>query len=271
MFGIPMSLLAPTLAGSLLTGLLCGAMGVFVVRLRLSSLGFAMSHAAFAGAALGLLVSFLDPLTMAIAAAVLAAAVLGPLTEASRFNPDTVLGGVFPLFMALGLIFVHLAPSGAVGSGALSLLWGSVLGITSSDVLRLAAVTGGVLVVLFAFGKEMLVLLLDRRLAAASGINARAMTYLILFLTAITVAVTLKVAGGLLVYTMLILPASAAFSLLHDIKKVLLVAPLLGAVSSLAGMLLSLAADLPIGASITLSAAGISLITLALSPKRRRG
>lgn len=266
-----MSLLAPTLAGSLLTGLLCGTMGVFVVRLRLSSLGFAISHAAFAGAALGLLLSFLDPLTMAIAFALIAAALLGPLTETSRFNPDTVLGGVFPLFMALGLIFVSLAPTGAVGSGALSLLWGSVLGLSQGDVFRLVVLAGVVLLVLLAFGKEILVLLLDRRLATASGINARAMTYLVLFLTAVTVAVTLKLAGGLLVYTMLVLPASAAFSLFHDIKKVLLVAPLFGVLFSLAGLLLSLAADLPIGASITLTSAALLLFSMALSPKRRRG
>ncbi len=271
MFGIPMGLLAPTLVGSLLAGVLCATMGVFVVRLHLSSLGFAMSHAAFAGAALGLLVPLLDPLALAIAAAVLVALLLGPLVEASRFNPDTVLGAVFPVFMALGLIFVHLAPDGAVGSGALSLLWGSVLGVSKGDVVRLAVLAGGVLVLLFAVGKEALALLLDRRLAAASGINTRFVTYIILFLTAITVAVSLKITGGLLVYTMMILPASAAFALLHDIKKVLLLAPLLGALASLGGFFLSLGADLPIGASITLAAAGILLLAVALSPKRRRG
>lgn len=128
MFGIPLHIVLPTLIGSLIAGGICSVMGIFVVRMNLSSLGFAMSHAAFAGAALGIAVSGLDPLLMAILFAVAMAAVLGPLSELSRLNPDTIIGAIFPLMMALGLIFLSLAPSAGIGSGALSLLWGASSG-----------------------------------------------------------------------------------------------------------------------------------------------
>ena len=270
MFGIPVHIVLPTLLGSLLGGLLCSLMGVFVVRMNLSSLGFAMSHAAFAGAALGLAISVLDPLWMAIVFAVAIAAILGPLSEVSRLEPNTIIGATFPVMMAFGLIFINLAPSAAIGSGALSLLWGSVLGITMADVLKLGILAVVMITVLVGFGKEFLAILLDRKLAAASGVNTRVYYYLVLFLTAVTVALALRVTGGLLIYALMILPASAAYQLLYDIKKVFLLAPVLGVLSALGGFFLSLAADLPIGASIVLGAAAIFFVSVTLSPKRRR-
>jgi len=269
MFGIPLHIVLPTLIGSLIAGGICSVMGIFVVRMNLSSLGFAMSHAAFAGAALGIAVSGLDPLLMAILFAVAMAAVLGPLSELSRLNPDTIIGAIFPLMMALGLIFLSLAPSAGIGSGALSLLWGSVLGITMSDVIKLGILAVVLLFVLGVFWKEFLAVLLDRKLAAASGIPVRVYYYTILFLTALVVAFSLRITGGLLIYTLMILPASAAYQLLYDIKKVFLAAPLIGALSSLLGFILSLAVDLPIGSSIAVAAAGIFLLAVVISPKRR--
>jgi len=269
MFGIPLHIVLPTLIGSLIAGGICSVMGIFVVRMNLSSLGFAMSHAAFAGAALGIAVSGLDPLLMAILFAVAMAAVLGPLSELSRLNPDTIIGAIFPLMMALGLIFLSLAPSAGIGSGALSLLWGSVLGITMPDVIKLGILAVVLLFVLGVFWKEFLAVLLDRKLAAASGIPVRVYYYTILFLTALVVAFSLRITGGLLIYTLMILPASAAYQLLYDIKKVFLAAPLIGALSSLLGFILSLAADLPIGSSIAVAAAGIFLLAVVISPKRR--
>ena len=270
MFGIPLHIVLPTLIGSLLAGMMCSTMGVFVVRMKLSALGFAMSHAAFAGAALGILINAVDPLWMALLFAVLAAMILGPLSEVSRLDADTIIGAIFPLMMALGLIFLSLAPSAGVGNGALSLLWGSVLGITMSDVYKLAILAGVLLIVLIGFGKEFLAILLDRKLAAASGINTKVYYYLILFLTALVVSLSLQITGGLLIYTLMILPASAAYQLLYDIKKVFLLAPALGAASAMLGLLVSLLVDLPIGSSIAVMATAIFLISVAVSPKRRR-
>jgi zinc/manganese transport system permease protein len=270
MFGLPWHIVLPTLLGSFTVGAMCSLVGTFIVRMKLSSLGFAMSHAAFAGAAFGLMIAAPDPIWTAVAFAVLTAAVLGPLTDASRLHADTVIGATFPLTMALGLIFINKAPSSGIGSGALSLLWGSVLGITVTQVLVLAGVACALLIVLGLFGKEFFALLLDRRLAQASGLNTRRAFYVLLFLVAVVVAVSLRVTGGLLIYALMILPASASFQWAYDIKKVLLLSPLLGVTASLSGFLLSLGADLPIGASIAVCSAGVFFASILLSPKRRR-
>jgi ABC-type Mn2+/Zn2+ transport system permease subunit len=269
-FGLPWHILLPTLLGSLLAGVLCSLMGTLVVRMKLSSLGFAMSHAAFAGAALGLMLALAEPLWLAIGFSLVTAALLGPLTDASRMNADSVIGAVFPLTMALGLVFIDKTPSAGVGSGALSLLWGSVLGITMGQVGLLAGVFLAVVLILGLFGKELLALLLDRKLAQATGINTRAAFYAVLFMVAVVVAVSMRVTGGLLIYALMVLPATAAFQWAYDIKKVLVVAPAFGLLASLAGFLLSLGADLPIGSSIALCAGALFLVSTAVSPKRRR-
>jgi len=270
LFGLPWHIILPTLLGSVLVGAMCSSIGTFVVRMNLSSLGFAMSHAAFAGAALGLMVAVVDPIWMAVLFAVLMAAALGPMADLSRLRVDTVVGATFPLTMALGLIFIHRTPSSGIGSGALSLLWGSVLGITMDQVYVLLAAFGATVGVLFVCGRPFFALLLDRKLAKASGLNTTRAFYTLLFLIAVVVAVSLRITGGLLIYALMILPASAAFQWAYDIKKVFLIAPALGIFSSLLGFLLSLGADLPIGASIALCCAGVFFGSVFLSPKRWR-
>ncbi len=271
MFGLPWHIVLPTLLGSLLVGAMCSSIGTFVVRMKLSSLGFAMSHAAFAGAALGLMISSVDPIWTAVLFGVLMAAALGPIADVSGLQVDTIVGATFPVTMALGLIFISKAPSSGIGSGALSLLWGSVLGITMGQVALLTVVFVLMLGVLVLFGKQFFALLLDRKLARASGLDTTRAFYVLLFLVAVVVAVSLRVTGGLLIYALMILPASAAFLWAYDIKKVFLVAPLLGVLSALSGFLLSLGADLPIGASIALCCAAVFFGSILLSPKRRRG
>jgi len=270
MFGLPWHIVLPTLLGSLLAGIVCSMVGTLVVRMNLSSLGFAMSHAAFAGAALGIMLSLPEPTWLAVIFSLATAAVLGPLADVSRMNTDTVVGAIFPLAMALGLVFLSKAPSSGIGSGALALLWGSVLGITMSQVATLAIVFVAVLMIVFLFGKEFLALLLHRKLAQASGINTRAVSYAVLFMVAVVVAVSMRVTGGLLIYALMILPSSAAFQWVYDIKKVFLLAPALGITSAMCGFALSLGADLPIGSSIALCAACVFLLSTAASPKRRR-
>jgi len=262
-------LILPSLVASVLAGGLSGLLGVCALRLQLSSVGFAMAHAAFAGAALGLLVP-VPPLVLSLLFALGVAALLGPVSELTRLPAEVVLGVAFPLTMALGFVFLALAPGEAMASPALSLLWGSLLGVGWEDASLLAAVLGGSVFLLVFFRREILSVLLERRLAEEAGIPSRPYLWLILFLVAAAVAVSLKLVGGILIYSLLMLPASAASQLVYDMKKLLFLAPVLGGGSALGGLGLSLALDLPVGASIALVAAGVFAFATLISPKRRR-
>jgi ABC-type Mn2+/Zn2+ transport system permease subunit len=259
-----------TIVGASLAGIACSLMGVFVVRMKLSSLGFCMSHAAFAGSALGLVLSF-NPLLMALIFSTLIAFILGPLAEKARLNTDVILGVLFSLTMSLGLIFLNLAPETAMSSTAMSILWGSILGMSSADVTRLAILTVIVVVLMILFSKEFRAIMFDRKMAEASGIPTKPFYYLILFLTGITVSLSLKLIGGLLIFALLVSPASTAYQFFHDIRKIIIFAPIFGVGSCLTGILISFLLDLPVGSSIAIVSSLLFGIAVIFSPKRRKG
>ncbi|MCL6641741.1 MAG: metal ABC transporter permease [Candidatus Bipolaricaulota bacterium] len=269
MYGLPWSLIFTLLGGAALTGATCGLLGTFVVRLRLSSLGFTMSHAAFAGAALGLALG-IEPLTLALIGAILTAAVLGPVAERAKLPADVITGVLFPLTMALGLIFLYLAPGTAMSSSALGLLWGSLFAMAGEDLLRLLGLAGAIALTVWLFFKEFQALLFDRKLAEESGVPTRPFYYLILFLTGVTIALALRLVGGLLVFVLLQSPAATAFQFSYDLKKIFFWAALLGVIYASMGLGLSFALDLPLGSAIVLvSTLGFGLAVWS-SPKRRR-
>ncbi|MBC7093577.1 metal ABC transporter permease [Candidatus Bipolaricaulota bacterium] len=262
-------LILPTLVAAVLAGGLGGLLGACALRLRLSAVGYAMAHAAFAGAALGLLLG-LPPLALAFPFALFVAALLGPISEASGLPADSVLAILFPLTMALGFLFLALTPGESMASPALTLFWGSLLGVGWSDVLLLAVVLGVSLGFLLVFRREVWSALVERRLAEEAGIPARPILWALLFLVSAAVVASLRLVGGLLVYAMLFLPASAAAQFTLDLRAQLLLSPILGAFSALAGAGLSWGADLPAGTAIALTTCGVFLLSWALSPRRRR-
>lgn len=267
---LPFNTIIVTLLGICLSGAVCSIIGTFIVRMKLTSLGFCMSHAAFAGSALGLALS-LPPLWFALVFSIAVAFILGPLTDKSKLQPEIILGILFTLTMALGLTFLNFIPDSAMSSTAMSILWGSILGITTTDILRLSILTFGVILVIALFFKEFYAIMFNRKMAEASGIPTKPFYYLILFLTGITVAFSIKIVGGLLIFSLIVNPASSAFQFFYDFKKILIFSPLFGILFSLIGIFLSFLLDFPVGSSIAIiSSLGFGL-SVILSPKRRKG
>ena len=106
MIEIPLTLLLISILGSIFAGFVCSTMGVFVVRMNLASIGYCMSHAAFAGAAFGLMISF-DPFLSAILFSFITAIILGPLSEKARLENNVVIGFLFSVMIALAFIFLN--------------------------------------------------------------------------------------------------------------------------------------------------------------------
>jgi len=270
MIVLPAKIILFAILGAFLTGIACSLVGSFVVRMNLSSLGFCMSHAAFAGAALGLLL-YLNPLVMAIIFSILVAFILGPIAEKAKLNTDVVIGIIFSLMISLGLIFLSFSPGTAMSSTALSILWGSILGITINDILRLTVITFSIILIIVLFFKEFQAIMFSRKMAEASGINTKPFYYLILFLTGVTVALSLKLVGGLLVFALMINPASSAYQFFYDMKKITIFSPIIGVFCCFLGILLSFYLDLPTGASIAITSSLFFGLSVLISPKRRRG
>ncbi len=268
MISLPMTLLVTASLGAILAGLSCSIAGVFVVRLNMASIGFCMSHAAFAGAAFGVLVE-IDPLITAMLFASVAAVFLAPVANRARLNTDVVIGIMFSLMIALAFIFLNLSPGEAASGAALRILWGSIFAISEYDVLYLAILSTVILGFVVLFYKEILALLFNRKLAEAAGINTYMFTLVIVFMTGLAVSLSLKLVGGLLVYALIINPTSTAYQFFWDFKKIIIFSPVIGVVSCIAGFVFSLETDFPIGASIVIVSALALAFAIAISPKRR--
>ncbi len=270
MIDLPFGLLVTSVLGAVLAGFVCSTMGVFVVRMNLSSIGYGMAHAAFAGAAFGLMVS-VDPLVTAIGFAFATALILGPLAEKARLESNVVMGFLFSFMIALAFIFINFIPGQAASGTALRILWGSIFAISADDVLFLLSLAFALLLFIFLFYKELVAVMFHRKLAESSGINTRLFYFAILFFTGFAVSLSLRLIGGLLVYALIINPTSTAYQFLYDFKKILIASPLIGIGCCMLGFILSLYTDFPIGASIVIISAGVFAGAIAVSPKRKKG
>ena len=270
MIEIPLTLLLISILGSIFAGFVCSTMGVFVVRMNLATIGICMSHAAFAGAAFGLMISF-DPLLSAILFSFITALILGPLSEKARLENNIVIGFLFSVMIALAFIFLNFIPGQAASGAALRILWGSVFSISYNDLLLLVIFSICLIIFIIVFYKEIISVMFHRKLAEASGINTRIFYFIVLFFTGFAVSLSLRLVGGLLVFALIINPTSSSYQFFYDFKKIIFFSPIIGIVSCIVGFWLSLLSDFPIGASIVIVSAIIFAFSILFSPKRKKG
>jgi manganese/iron transport system permease protein len=249
-----------------LGGIACATIGVFVVLMHMPFIGVCMSHSAFAGALLGLWLGF-DPLIGAFALSLLAAAVVGPLADRGELNPETSVGVIFSLMLGLAFLFMGLMPG--TKSGALELLWGSILTNTRSDIILLAIVTIVVVGLVAVFYKEIQATIFHRDMAISVGIPATIALYGILFLTGATITVTLRSIGGLMIFSLILNPAAAAYQLTYSMKRMFLLSAGFGVLSGWTGLLFSYLFDIPSGATIVVTSSLIFMVSAVFSPKRK--
>lgn len=247
-------------------GITCAVIGVFVVTMHLSFIGVCIAHAAFAGALLGVWAGF-DPLLGALLFSIVAAAAIGPLADRGELNPDTSIGIVFSLMLGLAFLFMGLMPGAR--TEALNLFWGSILTVSHRDLIFLVAVTLVIIGLVAAFYKEIMAVVCHRQVAVAVGIPAALVFYGILFATGVTVTASLQSIGGLLVYSLILNPAAAAYQLTYSLKRMLLIASAFGIFSCWTGLAASYLLDLPSGASIVIVSSIIFGLAVVFSPKRK--
>jgi manganese/iron transport system permease protein len=250
-----------------LCGAGCSLLSVFVVLMKMPLIGVSMSHAAFAGAVLGMLLN-VNPFVSGFAVCLLAAGILGPLSDRSDIAPENVLGIMFSFLM--GLAFLGMGILTRTKAGALNLMWGSLLSLSASDIRILAVVTTLPVLFVALFFKEIRTVLFSRRLAASSGVPEKTIYYALLLLTGAVVSANLATVGGLLIFALLVQPGATALQLTYNLKHFFLIAAAAGIGACVSGLLLSYLFDIPSGASVVLMATTIFAASYLLSPKRRR-
>ncbi len=254
------------LLACLLAGIACGTVGVWIVIMKISFIGVAVSHAAFAGALFALLMGW-PVVLVSFFFSLLACAVLGPISDRGRLHPETSIGILFSSTLGLAFLFMGMLPEGR--SQGLNLLWGSVLTVSRGDIVLLALTAALVVLCAILFYKELQSVIFSRELARASGIAAALFFYLLLFLTGATVSTTLKSVGGLLVFAFIVNPAASAYQITFSLKKMYLLSVSFAVLSGWLGLLAASLFRVPAGACIVLVSSVIFVLTAAFSPKRR--
>jgi ABC-type Mn2+/Zn2+ transport system permease subunit len=149
-------------------------------------------------------------------------------------------------------------------------LFGSVLSVTSEELRVIGGLSILVLGLILGFSKELYFIAFDQEMAEASGVPARRIFFLLLSLVALTVVVSLKTVGAILVFAMVLIPASTAYQLTHSLATLTLYAAVIGVATAVGGVLISAAWDVPSGPAIVLLATTVFFIAVLLSPKRMK-
>ncbi len=254
------------IVASIIGGATCGLVGVWVIMMRIPFVGVAMSHAAFAGAIFGLLLH-INPLLMAIIFCLASTALIGPIADRGDFDPNISIGIIFSL--VLGIAFLGMGMIPGPKTEALNFIWGNILIISSQDLLFLLGVAVIVVIFLVLLYKEIQAILFNRELACAAGIPETLLFYCLLFLCGATVTFNLNIIGGLLIFSLIVNPPSAAYQLTYNLKTMYVLSAIFGVSSCLMGLFFSYIFNVPSGAVIIIVSSLIFGISLVFSPKRR--
>lgn len=254
------------LLASLLIGTVTAVIGVYVVLRGLSFIGAGIAHASFGGVALGFLLG-VNPLFTAVAFCLLTAWGIAWTSQRAEVKEDTAIGVFFAATMALGILFIGLMHGYNVD--LFGYLFGSVLAVTVEDLWLSLLLGGGVLLAVGLFFKELLFITFDPEMARVSGLPADRLYLLLLSLMALTVVLSIKVVGIILVSALIVIPAAAAHQWTEDFRRMMALAVLIGDSSAVAGLFLSYRLDTASGATMVLTATAIFFLSALLSPRQR--
>ncbi len=235
------------LVAGLILGAITGFFGVFVVQRKMSFLGSGISHAAFGGVALGLLLG-VEPMLVAVPFSLIVAFLIIYLKNKTSLGSDTTIGILFSVAMALGIIFLALKTD--YSADAYSYLFGSILSVFPSHLITISVI--GVVVVFAAvrYWSRWAYSTFDSELALSDGVPVKTDEYILTLMIALIIVVSIKIVGMLLIGAYLIIPAAAARLVTRTFFQMTIVSVAVGALSSVAGLVLSYVIDLPSGAVI---------------------
>jgi manganese/iron transport system permease protein/iron/zinc/copper transport system permease protein len=251
-----------------IAGALCGLIGVYVVLKGMSYIGHGLSHAIFGGFAASALLG-VNFLLGAGAWGVASALMVGGVTRRRVIKSDAAIGVITTASFALGLALFALF--GRRGANFDAALFGSILGVSSEDVIVIACVTAAAAAFVFFGYRRLLFTTFDPEVADATGVRTARMDALLMVVLAASILVTMQVIGVTLIAAMLVIPAVVSRMLTNSFSTMLWSATVIGAACGFAGMNLSYQLDVQSGPTIVLVGAALfALVFLLTGPRRLR-
>jgi zinc transport system permease protein len=250
----------------IVVGLLAPAVGFFLVQRRLSLIGDGIGHVAFAGVALGYLLDLPLVLT-ALAVSIVGALSIETLRARRGAAGDQALALVFYTGIAGGVVLVSAA--GALNVNLFAFLFGSILTVTRGDLVVIASLGAAALAVIALLYRALVAVVVDEEGARVAGLPVGWLNALTAALAAVTIAVSMRVVGILLIAALMVLPVVAAGRLAWSMRSTIVLAMGIGLASVLAGITIAYYADLPPGGTTVLVAAAAVLLAEPAAALRR--
>lgn len=247
------------LLAGMLIALLASISGTFVVLKRYSMISETLAHSALVGVAVGLVAGF-NPLWIAVLVAILSAWLIEYLRSSFSLYSDAILAILLSGSLAIAVIIVSLG--GAFNNSLFSYLFGSILAVSSDDVMTILFFGTLALVLLLAFAKELYFIAYDEEVAKTSGIKVKLLNFLLVTVVAVIIALSIRIVGSLLIGALMVIPTVAALQYRVGFLNTMLLSVVFALLSVISGMTLSFYFSLPSGATIVLCVLFIFIISL---------
>jgi len=242
-----------------LVSIACGVIGSYVVVNRTVFISGGIAHAAYGGIGLGYWLG-VDPMWTTIPFSLGAALLMGFIYQRTRQYADTLIGVLWALGMALGIIFIDLTPG--YTADLMSYLFGSILAVPGSSILTMAVLDCVIILLFFLFYKQFLAISFDEEFARVLNVRVEFFYYLQLGLSALTVVVTMRVVGLIMVIALLTIPAAISLQFSQNLPRMMILSSILGIIFTLSGLYLSYIFNVSSGATIILVAGLTFLLSL---------
>ena len=237
-----------------IAGALCGLLGVFVVLRGMSYIGHGLSHAVFGGAAASAVMG-INFFVGAGIWGVFSGVLIGRIARRKLIGADAAIGVVTTASFALGLALLNRY--GQAKKSIEAVLFGSVLGVQTIDIVAVSVVAIATVVLVVMFYRALLFATFDPEVAEVSGVRVQWVEAMLMVMLSLTILVTMRVIGTLLISALLVIPASIARMLTNSFARMLWISPIIGGVSAGFGMYLSYFLDTSASATIILTATAV--------------
>lgn len=242
---------APVLVRALIVGVLvslCAALlGVSLVLKRYSMIGDGLSHVGFGALAVATVMN-LAPMAVAIPVVILAAFLLLRLSSNGKIKGDAAIALISTSALAIGVMAVSM--SSGMNVDINSYLFGSIISVSSGDVVISVILALAVLLMFVFFYTKIFAITFDESFAKATGTNANLYNMLIALLTAVTIVIGMRLMGSMLISSLIIFPALCSMRVFKSFKSVTICSAVISVTTFVIGMFISYIADTPCGASI---------------------
>jgi zinc transport system permease protein len=247
------------LVGGALVALICAVVGLLIVLRKESMIGDSVAHTAFGGIAVGILLG-VEPILTALVFAVVAVLLIAYMRSRGLAHSDSAMAVMLAAGFSLGLIVVSSA--GGFTVDLFSYLFGSILTIDTTELIVTALLAMISLAVMGLFYKELLSITFDEQAARLNGIPVTSLSITFNILVAVTIVISIKVVGIILVAALLVLPGLSALQLGQSFRKTLLASIFLALLTTTLGIFISALFDVAASGIIVFTGVGVFLLAV---------